>query len=157
MQHLSASTVLAPLGFLTFFVTLWLGVCALLAQLSGWRSLATRFRAKEGVGGEQFRFCSGSIGSSSWFPVGYRNCLCVTLNDSGVGLSLLFPFRVFSPALFIPWKQVESVKEDRIWLVKCAIVRIRGTPTRIGLQAKPGQSVVAAYKSSEHRRSLQNA
>ena len=152
MQNLSDPTVLAPLGFVAFFVTLWLCICALLARLSGWRALATRFRSHGDVVGEQFRYCSGSIGSSSWFPVGYRNCLCVTVSDSGLGLSLLFLFRVFSPDLFIPWEQIESVEDDRVWLVRCAMVRICGTPTRIGLQGTPGQSVLASYEKFEQRR-----
>ena len=157
MQHLSASPILAPLGFLAFFVTLWLCVCALLAHLSGWRSLSTLFRANAGVGGEEFRFCSGSMGSSNWFPVGYRNCLCVTVSEPGLGLSVLFLFRVFSPALFIPWEKVESVEEGRVWLVRCAMVRIRGMSTRIGLQGKSGESAMAAYSRFEQRRRLQRA
>ena len=156
MQHLSMSTVLAPLGFIGFFVTSWLCVCALMAHLSGWQALATRFRANGDVVGEQFRFSSGTVGSSSWFPVGYRNCLRVTVSDSGLGLSLLFLFRVFSPSMFIPWEQVESVEDDRVWLVRCAMVRIRETPTRIGLQGKPGQSVMAAYGTFEQRRRLRH-
>ena len=53
--------------------------------------------------------------------------------------------------MFIPWEKVESVVDGRVWLVRCAIVRIRDTPTRIGLQGKPGQSVLAAYERFEQR------
>ena len=156
MQHLSMFTVPAPLEFISFFVTLWLCVCALMAHLSGWRALATRFPANGDVNGEQFRFSSGTVGSSGGFPVGFRNCLRVTVSDSGLGLSLAFLFRAFGPSMLIPWEQVESVEDDRVWLVRCAMVRIRETPTRIGLQGKPGQSVLAAYARFQQRRGLRH-
>jgi hypothetical protein len=157
MKNLSTYTLLAPLVFVVFFVTMWPTVCALLARLSGWQTLAIRFGVKGEVIGEQFRYGSGSIGSSSWFPVGYRNCLNVTVSESGLGLALLVLFRFSSPAMFIPWEQVESVEDGRVWLVRCAIVRVRGTSTRIGLQGKPGQSALAAYERFEQRRGVRSS
>ena len=134
-----------PIWFTLFFVAMWVVVCALLARLSGWRDLAVRFHTATKVAGEKFSYSSGSMGPSNWFPVGYRNCLFVTVSDSGFGLSLIFPFRLFSPSLFISWDHIETVAEGRIWMVNCTIVKIRGTSTRISLRGNVAQSVIQTY------------
>ena len=103
--------LLEPQWFFPFFALFWFTVTALLAILSGWRSLATYFRTEAPVEGEQFRFVSGSMGAR-FFPVSYRNCLFVTVNETGFGLSILALLRLLSPPLFIPWEAVASVESS---------------------------------------------
>ena len=145
MPQIPPDFPMEPIWFAVFFVAMWVVVCALLARLSGWRDLAIRFRATTEVAGEKFGLSSGSMGSSNWFPVGYRNCLFVTVSDSGLGLSLIFPFRLFSPSLFISWDHIESVAEGRIWMVNCTMIKVRGTSTKISLRGKVAQSAMQTY------------
>lgn len=83
---------------------LWLGICALLARVGGWSTLAGPYRAKYPVVGERFRFISGSMGQAR-LPVNYKRCLFMVVNRHGLRISVLFPFRFRSPPLFIPWSR----------------------------------------------------
>ena len=137
---------LAPLLFLPGLAALWLGIVGGLAVVSGWHSLGHRFRSASPKSGQEFRGASGAIGASTRLPVGYRNCLNVAVNEAGVGLSVLFLFRVLSPQLFIPWDQVTGVGRERIFLANYIVVGIRGTNIRISLKDLPGQAVLDAYQ-----------
>src|SRR5215475_7265121 len=96
---------LQPPWFFLFFAVLWIGVGASLAWASGWRALAERFRSAGPIEGERFRFASGWLGASKWFPVHYKGALFITVGRDGFLLSLFFPFRLGSPPLFIPWRE----------------------------------------------------
>lgn len=125
MQHTAMPTYMEPQWFVPLFVLLWFTLCGLLAQLSGWRSLAGRFPAQSQVEGERFRFSSGSMEASPWFPVSYSGSLFVTVGKAGLGMSLLFLFRFLNPPLFIPWEQVESVQEKPGFFGRRALVRFK--------------------------------
>lgn len=103
---------LQPQWFFPLFALMWVAISFLLSQTSGWSKLAAQFKSKQVAEGEQFRFVSGSMGIRP-FPVSYGGCLFLTVNEVGFRLSLLFPFRLFCPPLFIPWKAVESVEQKR--------------------------------------------
>ena len=110
--------------FLPWFAGLWLLVSCLLAFLSGWRSLAAHFRTTVPISGEKFRFVSGALGLSA-FPVSYGGCLFVTVSEQGVGLSILFLFRLLSPPLLIPWTEINAVRSGRFLFRRFARVRFR--------------------------------
>jgi hypothetical protein len=120
--------------------------------IAGWPSLATRFRSAQTTDGERFRFASGSIGSSIRFPVSYRSCLFFTVTDTGFLLSAFFLFRLLSPPLFIPWEQVESVTEQRIWFLQTAVISIRDSSTKIMVRGRVAQAIMKVYEnfSSHH-------
>ena len=136
------------------FAGMWFGIGALLSYLAGWPGLAARFRATQAADGERFSFASASIGAATWFPVSYRNCLFFTIGGTGFRVSVFFPFRFLAPPLFIPWAQVESVTEQRFWFIRHAVVRIRGSSTKIMVPGRAGQGIVNAYAyfSSQHAR-----
>lgn len=134
----------APQWFIPFFVVMWLVISAVLALLSGWSGLATRFRTDGTAQGEQFRFVSGSMGAGV-FPVNYGTCLFLKLNEQGFQLSVFFLFRFFSPPLFIPWSQVESVTERRFLFRQCAAVRIRGHEPVLSFYGKAGKRILEVY------------
>ena len=136
---------LQPPWFFVFFAAMWLGVGVALSYASGWRALAEWFRSTRPIEGERFRFASGSMGASNWFPVRYRGCLFITVGAEGFLLSLFFPFRLGSPPLFIPWTRVESVTEQPAWFVDRAVIRIRGLPTKIMIVGRAGQRISQAY------------
>jgi hypothetical protein len=141
----SVPTLLDPLWFIPLFVVSWFSICAILAHVSSWPLLASRFRSNYPIEGEHFRFASGCIGPSTRLPVSYRNCLFFTVGKTGFLMSLIFPFRFRCPPLFIPWAEVESITEERYWFVLCAVIHLRGFSTRIMVPRKPGKSITQAY------------
>jgi hypothetical protein len=124
-----------PYWFFPTLVVGWVVITGLLAHVGGWASLARDFRSDEPPSGERFRFASGSVGNR-FMPVNYGGCLFVSINELGFHLSLLLPFRFQSPPLFIPWRAVESVKEEQILFSKYAVVRIRGHWPQISLRGR---------------------
>lgn len=147
----SPSTFLDPLWFLPLFVGMWCGVTGLLSHLSGWSGLAVRFRATRPADGERFRFASGSLGTSTRLPVSYRNCLCFAIKETGLHVSLFFPFRFLAPPLFIPWAQVDSVAWQSSWLAQRLVIGIRGCSTRILVPGRPGEAIARAYANFSPR------
>ena len=136
--------------FMAFFAVLWFGVTGLLAVCSGWTSFAKQWRAHEIPSGERFRMRSGSIGMR-FLPVGYGNCLTVTVSDRGLGLSLLFPFRFLSPPLFIPWSQISCVKEGRFLFLRHVVIQPVNHWSRIKLYGAVAENVLEASKGRVRR------
>lgn len=113
------------LFFAGFWIAMWIAVSMLLSVMSGWRSLARRFRASTPPSGDRFRFVSGSMGP--WFlPVSYSNCLTLTVGAEGIHLAMFFPFRLFHPPLFIPSAMIESAVKKYFLFFPYAKIRIRG-------------------------------
>lgn len=139
--------------FLPFFAVMWFLMCGVLAALSGWSSLAGHFRSGQPIQGERFRFASAAIGTR-WFSVSYSGCLFFTVAPTGLGLSLFFPFRVMSPALFIPWSQVESVTAKRFLFMRSTVLRIHGQWSQLRVYGRPGVSILKAYSLKASQNAL---
>jgi hypothetical protein len=140
----TAATVLAL--FIPTFLGIWLGVTALLAHLSGWRSLATRFAAHGPAVGDRLHLVSARMGTSWLFPVNYSRCLTLTLGQTSFGLSLLFPFRVLSPPLEIPWSVIAALEERPILLWRRTIVELHDSRVRLSFYSKAATELAAAYR-----------
>ncbi len=153
MSEASWSMHLGPLWFILFFAGMWLLVTGVLSRASGWTSLAAQFRATQPASGENFRFVSGSVGKKG-FPVSYRNCLSVSIGERGFGLAMLFLFRFQSPALFIPWSQVESVTEKKFFFVRYVVICLRDQWPAISLQGAAGRRVREVYAKLSSSRVL---
>ena len=123
---------------------MWFVVTGLLARAGGWASMARTFRATQPPSGQRFRFASGSMGRGA-VPVNYGACLFVSVNDVGIHLSLLYPFRFQSPALFIPWSQMESVTEKQHIFSTYTAIRVRGQWPTISVRGRAGQFIRGAY------------
>ena len=131
-------------GFVLLFVGAWLGTCALLSFMGGWHRLAQKFRAASGIDGERIRFASMSFGTGL-FPVRYRNTLFVTVDRTGVGLSVLFPFRVLHPPLFIPWSAVETIRPEQSLFVSGTAVYLRDFDKRLLFRGRAGKRILEAF------------
>ena len=95
-----------------FFIGLWLAITGLFAVVSGWLSLADRFRA---VGKPEGRFIPSQVKSFGVVPENRVTHLIA----SPVGLYIYasFLFRFLHPALLIPWSHIGKAKEiERFWL-----------------------------------------
>lgn len=92
-------------------LALWLAVVLVVPHLSGWRKLASVYRAQGPPSGERFPFEFGKIGDVYfWY--------CVTLYRSADGLSLsLSPFFLFRQSrLLIPWSDLRNPREKQLFL-----------------------------------------
>src|SRR5262245_39034258 len=133
-----SAALIEPAWFIVFFVAMWFVIGVALAYGSGWRALAERFRSTHSIEGERVRFVSGSVSESKWSSVQCRGCFFVTVGSEGFLLSAFFLLRLGSPPLFIPWTEVESVTEQSVRFVDCAVICLRGSPTRIMLVGRAG-------------------
>ena len=138
-------TVLEPQWLALLFVVTCLAGVAVLARLAGWSSLAVNLRARGVPSGESLRFVTGSLGSLT-FPIKYKNCLRLVLNDEGFYLSLMYPFKFASPALFVPWAQVESCAVEQVFATQIAVFRFRGQWSGLKLRGVGGQLAREAHQ-----------
>jgi hypothetical protein len=141
--------IVSALGFLVGFATLWCAVNGLLAVLSGWRSFAGEFRARQPPTGRPYKWVSGRIGA--FVPVNYRSVLGVAVDVHGFELSVMPLFALFSPRLRIPWTKVESVVEKKFLWMRYVVVTVRGYAPRIELAGLAGEAVEAAYRQAGTR------
>ena len=91
------------------FVLLWCVISYTVAMLGGWQTLAQRWRATEAFAGPKHYFCSGQM---RWW-IGYRSALTLGSNMHGLHMSVMAPFRLGHPPLFIPWTTVRIVPDRK--------------------------------------------
>lgn len=135
-----------PHEWIFMFVCMWAGISVALSLLSGWWSLSRRFRASAPSVGRHLRFESGSMGRGVGFgAVSFGSCLFVTVNDRGIRLAMFLLFRLMHPPLFIPWTDVESVSDQRLFFWRITAIHIRGHWATIGLKDAAAREVAATY------------
>ena len=147
MTEASMPVFMQPQWLPLTFIAMWIAITGLLAHLSGWAGLSSYFRSSAPTSGERFRFVSGSMGLR-FFPVSYGGRLFLTVNAEGFQLSILFPFRLQSPPLFIPWAQVASITEKKFLFVGFTDLRLRDHWPTISIRGKAGKSIREAYARS---------
>ena len=100
--------------FVVGFAALWGAILLVLSTLGGWGQLAQRYKRVTTIIGTT-RWLQ-SAGIRRYVEVSYGHCLTVTFNDEGIGLSVLFPFRLGHPPLFIPWSEVRVSQVQRLFI-----------------------------------------
>jgi len=102
--------ILLPLGFLVGFPLIWIGVCLLSSVVSGWRRLASRYRATMPPTGQRISVRFALIGFAR-----YRGIVTAHISHEGLRLSVLKIFPGHAP-LFFPWSDihVERVSQPLI-------------------------------------------
>ena len=101
---------------LVAMATAWCSVSLLLSVMGGWRQLAKRYTCSGTIVGTTWWFQSAGI--HCYVETNYGSCLTVKANNEGIGLSLLLPFRIGHPPLFIPWSEVEIGEVRRFFFFK---------------------------------------
>ena len=94
--------------FIVSLPLLWYGVSFLLAHLSGWSRLATRFRAADAPRGRSLFMQPGQVGM-----VRYTSCLTLHLAEGGMYLAVFPLYRLGHPRLFIPWAEFHDLRQTR--------------------------------------------
>ena len=147
------SVLAQPQWSIPLFIALWLVAVAVMARVAGWPSLSQQFAASEIPAGQSLRFVSGALGSIHW-PIRYRNCLRVVVGDTGLYVSLMFPFKFMSPALLLPWHSIESIQEKQSFSTRTVTFRIRGQWAVLSLPGPAGQLAKAAFESASGQNAL---
>jgi hypothetical protein len=110
-------------GFVVFFVVLWILISGLLGVASGWPILAKQFRATARPLGLTLRGQVWRIGS-----VPERNVTGLVVAQEGLYLWTFWPFSLRRPPLLIPWVAVRAVRERRVLWAKSYAVDIGAGP-----------------------------
>jgi len=139
--------------FSIFFVVLWVTMCGVLAFTSGWFGLSKRLAGRLPVTSGSSSFQSGAMGNR-YFPVSYGNCLFVKVGPAGIGISILWLFRVFAPPIVIPWQLVQSVEPRPWWRFGGVTITLRGHWARLTLRGRAGRLVREMYAHVQEQPAL---
>jgi hypothetical protein len=102
-------------AFLPVFAFFWLIVSAVIAEMSGWKAMASQCRAVRRP--EGIRYLWRSMYLSSYGA--YSACINVTLSSEGIFMVPSLPFRFRHPPLLIPWHRVGSLQRKRFIFQRC--------------------------------------
>jgi hypothetical protein len=103
---------ISPILFLILFAVFFSGVCFIISLMSGWHELANEYPLTGTFQGQRWHFRSANM---RW-GFHYNGCLTLGADQSGLFVSVLFPFRCGHPPLFIPWSDV-SVRDTRYFYI----------------------------------------
>jgi hypothetical protein len=96
-----------PFAIVVIFPVFWIGISFILSRVGGWGALAERYPdlgQADVPEAQTFRWRSVGLGA-----VNYGSCVTLRICDSGIGLSVMLPFRLGHPPLFIPWNELHSI------------------------------------------------
>lgn len=114
----------------------WIAICAVLAVVSGWRDLAQKYSARQPPEGEKFRFRNANMR----YTASYNGCVTFTANAHGLGMSVLFLFRIGHPPLFIPWFRIE-ISEERRYFMRSTKFLVRDADVPIWVSKRLGDAI----------------
>jgi hypothetical protein len=101
------------LFFVAFAVTAFVAASFFAAfmtsRITGWHALAERFSLQGDFPREEWHYRSAVMRNGTH----YNNCLTVGASPVGLYLSILWPFRIQHPNLFIPWNQI-SISRTKV-------------------------------------------
>lgn len=127
-----------------FIPSLWIFVCFILMNLSGWPKLTQKFPARQMVLGEKYSWVSGRIGYL--LPIRFNNVLTITISNTGFYISVFVIFRLWYSSIFIPWTAIEDIKQETIWRIPATTILIKNDVIRLSIYMKPGQAIATAFK-----------
>lgn len=132
--------------YLAAFAIFWFGGAAIMSRIAGWHALSALYPAPLRFAGEEFRFCTAALGTAG-FPLTYRRCLRVAVNDDGIGLCLMFPFRFYSPPFFVPWRSVSGCTEKQGIIIRKVTLTFAGTDRQVTFAGRLGAAVSERYEA----------
>lgn len=98
--------------FPVFFAGMFTFVLFILSR-KGWVDLADKYECKGHFRGDRVGIISAGING-----VSYNNCLLLKYNNEGFYIRPIFIFRLFHKPLFIPWKEIQAIRDKQIIFVK---------------------------------------
>lgn len=138
--------IILPIFFVAFPL-FFIGVIFLISRM-GWRKLAAQFEYTHQFDGEKIKLTSAGIGLSN-----YNNVLNTYVNREGIYMRPRFVFKLFHPAVMIPWKEFRDYNEGKMWFVNTATVLVGHDPqikiTFAGKSAKIFTEVYNNYSNGK--------
>lgn len=113
--------VVIPFAFLLAFAGMWAGVTLLLAHMSGWRALAARYKTDAPPEGERRSWASARLNE-----VSFSSCLNLAFGPRGLRVEPMLLYRLFMPALLIPWADVRFARFGSVLGFQYAEFRLGG-------------------------------
>jgi hypothetical protein len=113
-----------PYLFPVLFVLGWVGVCHLIASLSGWKELASIYPATTGFVGTRYRFQSARMRAG----MNYNNSLTVGTDVYALYISVLSLLRIGHSPLCIPWSEIFA-SHKKGFFGKTATLEFRRCPS----------------------------
>lgn len=99
----------------------------LIALVSGWKTLAVRFRLQQPFSGRQWKWQSAQMR----YYVGYNNCLIVGADQAGLFLRTMWMVYTGHLPLFIPWNEITLSQTQTSWLMGNILVLTLGRSEQI--------------------------
>lgn len=128
-----------------FFVGIWLFSTYWVAVTSGWRLLAKRFRMQGDYSGQKWKMQSARM---RWLT-GYNGCLTIAADNAGLFIVPFVLFRVWHPALFIPWTEITARGKTVFFLFNMIELRLgRSEEIPFVINANLAAKIEAAAGSS---------
>src|SRR6267154_5082411 len=109
-----------PIFFPFFFLGMWIAIAYWVALMGGWRLLAKRFRLQGPFLGETWHMQSASM---RWLT-NYNGALTIGADTTGLFIVPVFFFRVWHPALFIPWTEITATSRTQLYFFKVVELRL---------------------------------
>lgn len=94
-----------PIALIIICLAGWILFSHLISYMSGWRRLATTYRATQPFSGTWMRPWAASMG----WGVNYNGLINVGTDSAGIHLSIFFLFRAGHPPLLIPFGDVSAM------------------------------------------------
>jgi hypothetical protein len=107
-------------GFVVYFAALWMGVGFLISMVSGWHSLAERYRTDRPFPTHKRWMQSAKMR----FSCGYNSILTLASDSEALYLGVLAPFRVGHPRLFVPWGNIRVEEPKRYLFLMSRMLRL---------------------------------
>ena len=103
------------LFFPVLFVGLWVIVCVFIGFVTGWSSLARRFRCNAAPYGDVKTAGPFFYSVYTRYWVHYSGVIRLTVAEDALYLSVLVLFRAGHPPLRIPWSEIEFSRTKFMW------------------------------------------
>lgn len=118
--------------FLIAFTVLWILMCIAISLWGGWSQLTDRYRGTSSKAEAKWGFESASMRRMAAYP----GCLKFSVGREGLGISILFLFRVGHPPLLIPWTDITAheLEAQVIKKVRLKFAKESNVPLTISLK-----------------------
>jgi len=107
----------------SYIVGMWILVTYLIAVTGGWRLLAKRFRLQGDFVGQKWNLQSARMRGVAR----YNNALTVGADETGLFFVPFILFRVWHPALFVPWGEITVLGKTKLFFVQYLELRLGRT------------------------------
>ena len=102
--------------FPVFFVAVWILAYLVISFVSGWHTLAKRFRAQSEPYGEVRSAGPFFYTVHMRFSVHYSSVIRMVAATNALYISVSLPFRFAHPQLCIPWEEIQMRRIRFLWL-----------------------------------------